>query len=259
MSDLDQALRDLVIANRVLANEGVVDAYGHVSVRHPRNPDRYFMSCSRSPELVTAKDIMQFHLDGTAIGGDARLPYVERHIHGAIYERRPEINAAVHSHAEDVLPFGIVTTPLQPVIHSGGFMGHRAPIWDIRDKFGDTNLLVTNMEQGRDLASALGPERVALMRGHGFAAAGLSLADVVRLAVYLPKNARVLLNALRLGAFKPLSAGEIEKRIAISPSGMETARAWEYWATRAGCASLMAKPKRAAAKRGGARRRASRR
>jgi HCOMODA/2-hydroxy-3-carboxy-muconic semialdehyde decarboxylase len=258
MDEVERSIGDLVIANRILAREDVLDAYGHVSIRHPLKPDRYLLSRSLSPELVTRGDIIEFMLDGSPVG-DARPPYLERFIHGAIYEARPDINAVVHSHAEDVLPFGIVTTPLQPVIHSGGFMGHRAPIWDIRDKFGDTNLLVTNMEQGRDLASVLGPERVALMRGHGFAAAGLSLADVVRLAVYLPKNARVLLNALRLGAFKPLSAGEIEKRIAISPSGMETARAWEYWATRAGCASLMAKPKRTPAKRGKARPRTGRR
>jgi HCOMODA/2-hydroxy-3-carboxy-muconic semialdehyde decarboxylase len=239
MSDYTQALRDLVVANRILANEGVVDAYGHVSVRHPNEPDRYLMSCSRSPELVTIDDIMEFKLDGTPLRGDTRLPYVERHIHGAIYERRPDLQAAVHSHAEDVLPFGIAPTKLRPVIHSGGFMGAGAPIWDIRDKFGDTNLLVTNMEQGRDLAQSLGAGRLALMRGHGFAAAGTALQDVVRLSVYLPKNARVLQKALALGGATYLSPGEIEKRLSISAVGMETARAWEYWATRAGVGKMV--------------------
>jgi HCOMODA/2-hydroxy-3-carboxy-muconic semialdehyde decarboxylase len=239
MSDYTQALRDLVVANRILANEGVVDAYGHVSMRHPNEPDRYLMSCSRSPELVTIDDIMEFNLDGTPLRGDTRLPYVERHIHGAIYERRPDINAAVHSHAEDTLPFGIAPTPLRPVIHSGGFMGEAAPIWDIRDKFGDTNLLVTNMEQGRDLAQSLGAGKLTLMRGHGFAAAGTALQDVVRISVYIPKNARVLQKALALGGAKYLSPGEIEKRLAINPVGMETARAWEYWATRAGVGKMV--------------------
>lgn len=239
MSDLTQAIRDLVVANRILAHEGVVDAYGHISMRHPNEPNRYLLSCSRSPELVTVNDIMEFELDGTPVRGDTRLPYVERHIHGAIYEKRPDLNAAVHSHAEDTLPFGISPTPLRAVIHSGGYLGHGAPIWDIRDKFGDTNLLVTNMEQGRDLADALGDGRVALMRGHGFAAAGTALPDVIRISVYLPKNARVLQKALALGGAKYLSPGEIDKRLAISPTGMESARAWEYWATRAGMGKMV--------------------
>ena len=239
MSDLTQAIRDLVVANRILAHEGVVDAYGHISMRHPNEPNRYLLSCSRSPELVTVNDIMEFELDGTPVRGDTRLPYVERHIHGGIYERRPDINSVVHSHAEDVLPFGIAPTPLRPVIHSGGFMGEAAPIWDIREKFGDTTLLVTNMDQGRDLAQSLGGGKVTLMRGHGFAAAGIALQDVVRISVYLPKNARVLQKALALGGVSYLSPGEIEKRLAINPVGMESARAWEYWAIRAGVGKMV--------------------
>jgi HCOMODA/2-hydroxy-3-carboxy-muconic semialdehyde decarboxylase len=242
MFDVEAAIRDLVIANRILAHEGVVDAYGHISVRHPEDPNRYFLSCSRSPELVTRADIMEFALDGRALNGDERTPYVERHIHGGIYESRPEIMSVVHSHAEDVLPFGIAPVPLRPVIHSGGFMGHRAPIWDIREKFGDTNLLVVNMDQGRDLARTLGEARVTLMRGHGFAAAGRAIPDVVRLSVYLPKNARVLEKALRMGGARELSSGEIDKRLAISPTGPETQRAWEYWAPRAGCGELLRAP-----------------
>jgi HCOMODA/2-hydroxy-3-carboxy-muconic semialdehyde decarboxylase len=239
MSDLTQAIRDIVVANRILANEGVVDAYGHVSMRHPNEPNRYLMSCSRSPELVTEKDIMEFMLDGTPLRGDTRIPYVERHIHGGIYEKRPDIHACVHSHAEDVLPFGIAPTPLRPVIHSGGFMGAAAPIWDIREKFGDTTLLVTNMDQGRDLAVALGNGCVTLMRGHGFAAAGVTLSDVVRISVYLPKNARVQQKAMALGGPVFLSPGEVEKRRAINSVGPETARAWEYWATRAGVVDMV--------------------
>ena len=241
MSDLDFHIGQLVIANRILANEGVVDAYGHVSMRHPRHPERYLLAWSRSPELVERADIMEFTLDGKPVGDDGRAPYLELFIHGAIYEARPDIQSVVHAHAEDVLPFCITTTPLRPVIHSGSFMGAQVPVWDIADTFGDTNLLVRNMPQGRDLARCLGSNSVALMRGHGFAAAAPSLIEVVRLSVYVPRNARVLLAALRLGGeVKGLSHGEIAARAAgYQPHSVETWRAWEYWAKRAGCGHLV--------------------
>ena len=242
MTDLERVLADLVIANRILAHEGIVDAYGHVSVRHPRDPRRYLLARSLSPEMVQQADIMEFELDGTPVGGDARQPYLERFIHGAVYESRPEVVAVVHAHAEDVLPFGITAAPLRPVIHSGSFMGVEVPVWDIRDRFGDTNLLVTNMPQGRDLAARLAANNVALMRGHGFVAAARSLIEVVRMSVYVPRNARVQLAAMRLGEVKPLSRGEIEARNAgYKPHSPETWRAWEYWASRAGCGELLEK------------------
>jgi ribulose-5-phosphate 4-epimerase/fuculose-1-phosphate aldolase len=242
MTDLERALADVVIANRILAHEGIVDAYGHVSVRHPRDPKRYLLARSLSPEMVQQADIMEFDLDGTPAGGDSRQPYLERFIHGAVYEARPEVLAVVHAHAEDVLPFGITSTPLRPVIHSGSFMGAEVPVWDIRDRFGDTNLLVTNMPQGRDLAARLAGNNVALMRGHGFVAAARSLIEVVRMSVYVPRNARVQMAAMRLGEVKPLSRGEIDARNAgYKPHSPETWRAWEYWATRAGCRELLPK------------------
>tara|TARA_R110000787_G_scaffold31927_1_gene84506 strand:+ start:251 stop:973 length:723 start_codon:yes stop_codon:yes gene_type:complete len=239
MTDLEPALRDLVVANRILAHENVVDAYGHVSIRHPGNPERYFLSCSRSPELVTRGDIMEFRLDGTPVGGDARNPYLERFIHGAAYERDPGAMAVVHSHAEEVLPYTISTAPLRPVIHSAGLMGPPPPVWDIAENFGDTTLLVVNMDQGRDLATALAGNRIVLMRGHGFVATGRSLSEVVRVSVMLPRNARILTTALQLGGVKPLSPGEIALRQAMNPDGKEFYRAWEYWATRAGCADML--------------------
>jgi HCOMODA/2-hydroxy-3-carboxy-muconic semialdehyde decarboxylase len=242
VSDLQAHIGQLVIANRILAHEGVVDAYGHVSLRHPRHPERYLLAWSRSPALVESADIMEFTLDGEPVGGDGRPPYLERFIHGAIYEARPDVQAVVHAHAEDVLPFTITRTPLRPVIHSGSFMGAHVPVWDIADQFGDgTNLLVTNMAQGRDLARCLGGNNVVLMRGHGFAAAAPSLIEVVRLSVYVPRNARVLLAALRLGGeVKGLSQGEIAARAAgYKPDAAETWRAWEYWANRAGCGHLL--------------------
>jgi HCOMODA/2-hydroxy-3-carboxy-muconic semialdehyde decarboxylase len=183
---LERLLHDLVIANRILAHEGVLDAYGHVSVRNPLRPDHFFLSRSRSPELVTREDIMEFDYAGNPTPGDTRPPYLERFIHGGIYEARPDIHAVVHSHADEVLPFTIANRVLQPVIHTASDIGSRVSVWDIRDKFGDTNMLVVNPEQGRDLAQCLGPDRVVLMRGHGFAAGAPSLSVVMGTRLGLP-------------------------------------------------------------------------
>jgi ribulose-5-phosphate 4-epimerase/fuculose-1-phosphate aldolase len=241
-SPIARLVRDLVVANRILAREDVVDAYGHVSVRHPDDPRRFLQATSVSPELVEADHIMEFDLDGTPVRADGRPLYHERFIHGGIYEARPDVQAVVHAHSEEVLPFSIAAAPLRPVIHSGSFMGSHIPVWDIADRFGpNTNMLVTNMEQARDLARCLGPDSVALMRGHGFAAAARSLIEVVRLSVFLPRNARVLMNALRLSAeIKPLHDGEVTTRSAgYKPYSLETRRAWRYWAHKAGCAHLV--------------------
>jgi HCOMODA/2-hydroxy-3-carboxy-muconic semialdehyde decarboxylase len=245
MSRLDHFIQDLVVANRILAREDVVDAYGHVSVRNPDNPKHFFISRSLSPELVEREDIVELGLDGQPVRDEKRALYLERFIHAAIFEARPDIQAVVHAHAEDILPFGIAqATPLRPVIHSGSFIGSNVPVWDIADKFGDTNLLVTNIDQGRDLAKSLGANNVALMRGHGFASAGRSLIEVVRMSVYLPRNARALLRAKHLGGeIKYLSQGEIDARNrGYSPYSTETWRAWEYWANKAGCGHLVTKP-----------------
>jgi HCOMODA/2-hydroxy-3-carboxy-muconic semialdehyde decarboxylase len=239
MEEQERAVRDLVIANRILAREDVLDAYGHVSIRHPLRPDRYLLSRSLSPEHVTKEDITEFTLDGEPVG-DRRPAYLERFIHGAIYEARPDIRAVVHSHAEDTLPFSISKTPLCCVAHVASDMGTQVPVWDIADKFGDaTNLLVVNMAQGRDMADILGGNTVVLMRGHGFSAAADSLLKVVRLCVYLPRNARILLHAMRLGEFKRMSEGEINSRLAYKSGSPEMQRAWEYWAKRAGCADML--------------------
>jgi len=235
MTELERAIRDLVIANRILAKENVVDAYGHVSIRHPQRPDRYLLSRSLSPEFVTPDDIIEFTLDGEPVG-DSRPPYLERFIHGAIYEARPDAMAAVHSHAEDLLPFSISRTALCCVAHVASDMGAHVPVWDIADQFGDeTNLLVMNMSQGRDMARVLGPNSVVLMRGHGFSAAANHLLKLVRMSVYLPRNARILLAAMRMGEFKALSEGEIRTRLNFRPGSPEMQRGWDYWAKRAGC------------------------
>jgi len=244
-NSLNAVIQDLVIANRILAKEDVVDAYGHVSMRHPDNSSHFLIARSVAPELVTADDIVELDLDGQPVCDEKRTLYLERFIHAAIFEARPEVMAVVHAHAEDTLPFGVAdATKLQPVIHSGSFIGAEVPVWDIADNFGDTNLLVTNMEQGRDLAKCLGGNNVALMRGHGFASAGRSLIEVVRMSVYLPRNARALLRARQLGgSIKYLSQGEIDARNpGYSPYSTETWRAWEYWANKAGCGHMLTRP-----------------
>jgi HCOMODA/2-hydroxy-3-carboxy-muconic semialdehyde decarboxylase len=242
MTDLPALVRDLVVANRILARENVVDAYGHVSVRHPADQRRFLLATSIAPEMVEEGHIIEFTLDGAPVRDDGRPLYHERFIHAGIYEARPDVQAVVHAHAEDVLPFSISSMPLRPVIHSGSFMGATVPVWDMADRFGaGTNMLVTNMDQARDLARCLGPNNVALMRGHGFSAAARSLIEVVRMAVYVPRNARVQMNALRLGGeIRPLHDGEIAARnTGYKPYSLETRRAWRYWAHKAGCAHLV--------------------
>ena len=245
MSNLDALIQDLVIANRILATEEVVDAYGHVSVRHPDHPEHFLIARSLAPELVGPEDIVELDLDGRAVGDTDRSLYLERFIHAAIFAARPDIMAVVHAHAEDTLPFGIAAgARLRPVIHSGSFIGPEVPVWDIADRFGDTNLLVTNMAQAQDLAKCLGGNSMALMRGHGFASAARSLIEVVRLSVYLPRNARALMRAMQLGGdLKYLSQGEIDARNrGYSPYSTETWRTWEYWANKAGCGHLLTRP-----------------
>ena len=245
MGNLDTLIQDLVIANRILAREEVVDAYGHVSVRHPDNPNRFLIARSLAPELVGPEDILELDLDGQPARDEDRSLYLERFIHAAIFAARPDVMAVVHPHAEDTLPFGIAQgTKLRPVIHSGSFIGSEVPVWDIADNFGDTNLLVTNMAQASDLAKCLGANGVALMRGHGFASAARSLIEVVRLSVYLPRNARALMRAKQLGGeIRYLSPGEIDARNrGYRPYSPETWRTWEYWANKAGCGHLLTRP-----------------
>jgi ribulose-5-phosphate 4-epimerase/fuculose-1-phosphate aldolase len=232
---IEQAKWDVMSANRILAREEVLDGYGHVSLRHPTNPQHFFLSRSRSPELVSVEDIMEFTLDGATVGSDDRPPYLERFIHGSIFKARPDVVAVVHSHQEDVVPYSISSVQLQPVWHQACSIGIHVPVWDIHDKFGDTNLLVTTIAQGDDLAAALGRNKVALMRGHGFAAAGASLQEAVSMAIYLPKNARMLTTARLLGgSITVATPGEVEKSGQVKPEHPAFQRGWEYWLKRAG-------------------------
>ncbi len=229
-----RVLEDLVAANRILAHEGVVDAFGHVSVRHPSKPDRFLLSQSRAPQLVELGDILEFELDGTPINLKGLSPYAERFIHGAAYEQNPEVGAVIHNHAEELIPFSITEAKLGACCHVAASIGEDIPTWDIQKRFGDTDLLVTDIEKARDLASFLGNGNVALMRGHGCIVTGANLRQTVRTAIYLMVNARILAKAMLMGSPKFLTAGELEKSAERKQNPLGGDRAWEYWKRRSG-------------------------
>ena len=238
MSVVEQALKELVVANRILAHEEVLDAYGHVSIRHPERPDRFFLSCSRAPELVTVGDLMEYDLDCTPIDQQGRMMVAERPIHGAVYKARPDVMAVVHNHAHELIPFSVTEVKLRPLFHMAASLGREVPVWDIRDRFGDTDMLVRTMDQGLDLARTLGPRRVALMRGHGSVVAAASMREAVVTAVYLMVNARMQDRAMSYGPINYLSEGEIEKMFHAIMAPTSINRAWEYWARRCGALDL---------------------
>lgn len=233
-----RAVRELVLANHILAMEHVLDAMGHVSVRNPDDPNSFLLSRSRSPDFVDEDDICVHDFKGDAAGIAEPDLYRERFIHCAIYEARPDIHAVIHSHAHDVLPFTISSVPLQAVIHDASSLGDGPiPVWDSHDEFGDTRLLVSNVDQGRSLLRKLEDRTVVLMRGHGFAAAGKSLINVLKTAVYLPVNARVYMDALRLGgSVTPLYDGEMQLREQTDQRTPAAQRQWEWWCRKLGVA-----------------------
>jgi HCOMODA/2-hydroxy-3-carboxy-muconic semialdehyde decarboxylase len=241
MSNIPRTIKDLVIANRILANLGIVDAFGDVSVRHPSDHGRFFLAGPVSPVFVEVPDIIEFRLDGRPVANiDRELPR-ERFIHAAVYEARSDAKAILHAAPEDLLPFGITQTLLRSVIASVGDIGQRVPVWDIAKRFGNaTDLAVSDLERGRDLARTLGKARVALLRGSGFIVTGRTLNDLVRLSAYIPRNGRAIMEATPLGRIKSISAGETAARLAIDPESNAMRRGWEYWARQAGCAELLA-------------------
>lgn len=234
----DNAVRDLVLANRILARENIIDGFGHVSVRHPTNPNRFLLSRSRSPEVVTRDDIMEFDLDGTLVSDDHRRPYAERFIHGAIYMSRPDVNSVSHHHADSVIPFSLTGIPLRAVYHMGAVAGAEIPVWDSQSEFGDTNMLVDTLEMGKSLARALDDNTVVLLRGHGAVCAAAGLRAICMVSIYMRDNAELILSTLPLGQPKYLTAGEIKKTAAMLLSDMPLARAWDYWTARAGFQGL---------------------
>ena len=233
-TDLDAALDDLVIANRILANEGVIDAFGHISIRHPRQPDRYFLARSRSPELVERGDLMEFDLDSRPIDPQGRTMYSERPIHGSIYKARSDVMSVCHNHARSLIPFSVTGTAIRPIWHVAGCIGPEVPIWDVRDEFGDTDLLVTTTALGDSLARKLGPRRACLMRGHGAVVAAHDLKAAVFVSIYLMVNAALVKEARALGEVTYLSEGEVRLTEQMNFRARSQNRAWEYWARRAG-------------------------
>src|ERR1051325_1360566 len=229
---LAELRRDLAVAYRMVANEGILDAFGHISVRNPDNPQRYFLARSRAPGLVQADDILEYDLDSNPIVPPKERPYSERVIHGEIFKVRPDVNAVCHHHAPSIMPFAISGAPLLPVFHLGASMGRSAPFWDSRDEFGDTNLLVVKPEEGASLARALGPHTIVLLRRHGATAVGGSLRELVFRCVYSCLNAVYLSEGKKMGKVGPLTPGEIDMAGAINKIPSVPLRTWEYWATR---------------------------
>jgi len=220
---------DVVTANRILAHEGVVDGFGHVSARDPQNAGHYWLARSMAPALVTAADVMTYDLDSNALDANGRTSYAERFIHGAIYKARPDVKAIVHAHTPSVIPFGITTVRLQPVFHMGAFLGAGVPVFEIRGAGGDaTDLLVKTQPLGDALARTLGNANVALMRGHGMVAVAGSVPEAVFRAYYTGQDAQLQSDALRLGGSPNyLSAGESAS--ATQTQAGLVSRSWELW------------------------------
>jgi HCOMODA/2-hydroxy-3-carboxy-muconic semialdehyde decarboxylase len=225
---------DLVAANRILAEHGVVDGYGHVSARVPGRTDRYLLSRSLAPASVSAADIMEYDLDSNPVDGRDRAMYSERFIHGEIYRLRPDVQAVVHNHSPSVIPFGITAVPLQPVYHMCGFVGEGVPIFEIRASAGPaTDMLVRSRPLGRALAEVLGVKPAALMRGHGAVVVADSLPLVVGRSIYLEMNARLQMQAMQIagpsGSINYLEPGEA-RAAAITNDYL---RSWEMWRRKA--------------------------
>jgi HCOMODA/2-hydroxy-3-carboxy-muconic semialdehyde decarboxylase len=236
----ERAIKDLVIANRILAHLGVFDAEGSVSLRDPKQADRFLLAGGRSPALVGIGDIRQFTLSGEAAEKARPVSDSDRFIHAAVYEARPDVQAVLHANSEYIQPFTVSATALRPVLATVGDMGAQVPVWDIADRFGAaSDLAVDGMERARDLARCLGSHRVVLMRGIGFVAIGRTLNDVVRRSVYIPRNARILVASSGMGKVAELSRGEMEARWAFDPESPAMRRGWEYWARAAGCEDLL--------------------
>jgi ribulose-5-phosphate 4-epimerase/fuculose-1-phosphate aldolase len=252
-ANLAELRQELSIANRILANEGVVDAFGHISVRHPDDPNRYLISRHRAAELVEPGDILEFTLDSKPVKPtDVRL-YSELVIHGCIYQLRPDVNSVCHHHAISVLPFCISGVEMVPVMHLGATMGAKVPFWDSQDEFGDTPLLVTTPDQGMSMAKALGEHWTVLLRRHGATVAGRSIRENVFRSIYGCRNAELQARAKAMGHLGPLTKGEIEQCGGHSLTARTLFRAWEYWARR------LEKAESATAPRGGTARTRARR
>jgi len=233
MPEATGVIGELVEANHILFDQGVVDGFGHVSVRHPHAEDRFLLARSVAPAMATADDIVEFDLDGNAIDGHGRTLYLERFIHSEIYRARPDVGAVVHSHSPAVVPFSVVSArPLRAVWHLGGVLGEGCPIFEIRSVAGAaTDLLIRNAALGAALARSLGAESVVLMRGHGCTVVGSTLRQAVFNAVYTEISAVLQSEAMRLGTITYLTPEEAAAALACNAAQID--RSWELWRTRA--------------------------
>jgi HCOMODA/2-hydroxy-3-carboxy-muconic semialdehyde decarboxylase len=224
-------IEELVLANHILNDRGVLDAYGHVSIRHPSDPNRYLMARAVAPGLVTADDIMEFDLDSNPVDRRGRALFVERFIHGEVYKARPDVNSVIHTHSTGVIPFSVTQMPLRPVFHNASFLHVGVPVWEIRDGFGVTKILVSNGKLGQSLAAALGDKPVALMRGHGDVVVGPNVRVATARAIFTDENAHMLAVALSLGGpVNYVSPGEGALR---DKDPSDPTRAWELWKANA--------------------------
>ncbi len=223
-----QLLEDLALANHILVNEGVLDGFGHISVRHPTHPERFYIARSMAPALVTPEDIVEVDLNGDVHDAQARRTYVERFIHSAIYKARPDVMSVIHSHSPAVIPFGVTGARLRPICHMSGFLGATTPVFDIRHSAGEsTDLLVSSQALGDALAKVLGASNVALMRGHGSVTVGNSIKQAVFRGVYTESNARLQAEASRLGEITFLTEAEAKATSDMNDKHLD--RPWEMW------------------------------
>ena len=236
MTDLASARDDLAAASRVLVDQGVFDAAGHVSMRHPQNPNRYLMSRSLAPQLVTPGDILEFTLESAPVDPDGPRPFIERFIHGEIYRARPDVMAVAHGHSASVVPFGLVGVPMVATYHNAAFIASGVPVFDIRKNFGSTDIVIDSAAKGAAMAQSLGDKSVCLLRAHGFVAVAPSLQAAVFRAIFTEVNARVQLQAMSLGCSQDVGALAVldaeEGRRADAVNLANVGRSWELWKKR---------------------------
>jgi HCOMODA/2-hydroxy-3-carboxy-muconic semialdehyde decarboxylase len=226
-------IEDLVAGYRILAQQGVLDGFGHVSARHNRAPDRFIMSRSLAPELVTSTDLIEFDFDGNAVDAKGRSLYSERFIHAEIYRARPDVRAVVHNHAASVVPFGVTTVPLRPMYHMAAFIGNGVPVFDIRKSFGMTDMLISDSKKGRALADALGNKAAVLMRGHGVAVVGSTIPIAVGRSIYLDLNAKIQAQAIALGGNITYLDPQEAQKMMDGGENRAYERPWELWKAKA--------------------------
>jgi ribulose-5-phosphate 4-epimerase/fuculose-1-phosphate aldolase len=229
---LAEFLRELALANRIAANEGVLDTFGHVSMRHPDNPRRFFLSRSSAPDMVTPEGMIEYDLDSQPVRDPGVPQYSERVIHGEIYKVRPEVMSVCHHHSPSFMPLLATGTDYVPVFHLGAAGGSKPPFWDQHDEFGDTIMLVAKPEEGASLARALDSHQMVLMRRHGVTIVGSNVRDCVYRAVQSCRNADFQVRAMAIGRITPLSPGETELAGQITSKTTGLTRSWDYWSMR---------------------------